>query len=60
MATLAGQNDVQQPMREGAEALSKAGVRARFFLLPKARHGQYGPEGERVLGETFAWLTGGR
>jgi hypothetical protein len=43
-------------MREGADALLRAGIPARFFLLPKARHGQYGPEGDRVLGEAFAWL----
>lgn len=56
VATLAGQHDTQQSMRDGAEALSKAGILARFFLLPKARHGQYGPEGNRVLSEAFSWM----
>lgn len=56
VATLAGQLDDQRAMREGADALLRAGIPARFFLLPKARHGQYGPEGNRVLGEAFAWL----
>jgi len=56
VVTLAGQLDAQQPMREGAAALARVGVPARFMLLPRARHGQYGPEGERVLGEAFSWL----
>lgn len=56
VATLAGQLDVQAPMRDGAEALARAGVASRFFLLPGARHGQYGPEGDRVLGDAFSWL----
>lgn len=58
VATLAGQLDTQAPMRDGAAAISKAGIPARFWLLPGARHGQYGPEGNRVLGEAFAWLFG--
>jgi len=56
VATLAGQLDTQTPMRDGAEVLARAGVASRFFLLPGARHGQYGPEGDRVLGDAFSWL----
>lgn len=56
VVTLAGEHDVQGPMREGAERLAKAGLTSRFFLLPRARHGQYGPESERVMGEALDWL----
>jgi predicted esterase len=60
VATLAGERDAQQPMREGAKALEEAGVRARFWVLPQARHGQYGPAAEQVLGEVFGWLSAPR
>ncbi|MCS6901802.1 MAG: hypothetical protein RMJ98_12060 [Myxococcales bacterium] len=56
VVTLAGQLDLQAPMRDGADTLARAGIPARFFLLPGARHGQYGPDWERVLGEAFSWL----
>ena len=43
-------------MREGARSLEGAGLDARFFVLPNATHGTYGPEGVRVMDEaiTFA------
>ncbi|HOU94337.1 MAG TPA: hypothetical protein PLU22_24970, partial [Polyangiaceae bacterium] len=36
--------------------LGAAGLRARFFLLPGAAHGEYGRDGARVLHEALAWL----
>lgn len=55
IAAMVGERDAQQDMREGARALEKAGLPVRFSLLPGARHGQYGPEGNRVMGEALAW-----
>jgi predicted esterase len=55
VATMVGERDAQQDMRSGTKALEKAGQNVRFWLLPGARHGQYGPEGERVMDEALRW-----
>jgi hypothetical protein len=48
-------------MRAGAEVLAAAGRPARFFLLPAAKHGEFGPEGNRIVDDLLGWLiaTGG-
>lgn len=56
VAFLAGELEVSGNMRLGAEVLAAAGKPARFFLLPKAKHGEFGPEGPRVMSELFSWL----
>lgn len=43
-------------MRAGTEVLAAAGKPVRFFLLPAAKHGEFGPEGNRVVGEMLSWL----
>jgi predicted esterase len=58
VATLVGTLDAQGPMREGTRLLQGAGLRVRFFSLPGARHGQYGPQGNQVLEEVFDWIRG--
>lgn len=57
IATLAGEREDASKMRAGAEALAAAGVRARFFALPGASHGNYGPDGARVMAEAVAFVT---
>lgn len=56
VATLIGEHDVQGPMREGTEALAKAGVPTRLFVLPGVGHGRYGAEAPRVMREAFEWM----
>ncbi len=56
VALFAGELEVSGNMRVGAEVLAAAGKPARFFLLPKAKHGEFGPEGARVMAELFSWL----
>lgn len=56
VAMFAGELEVSGNMRLGAEVLAAAGKPARFFLLPKAKHGEFGPEGSRVMSEIFSWL----
>lgn len=51
-----GENDVQGDMRDGAAAIQRSGVPSRLFVLPRASHGHYGPEGGRVMAEAFSWL----
>jgi predicted esterase len=57
VALLAGQKDRQDLMRTGLLALEHAGKPAKFFELPGAEHGEFGPEGARVVGEALDFLA---
>lgn len=57
VAVFGGQFESTWHMRNGAEVLSAAGKPARFFLLPRAKHGEYGPEGNRVMDEVLSWVV---
>lgn len=59
VAIVAGGLDAKVHLRESAEKAGRAGVRARYFELPGARHGEYGGEGARVMGEALRWVLGG-
>jgi pimeloyl-ACP methyl ester carboxylesterase len=56
VAVLGGERETTGHMRAGAQVLAAAGRPARFFLLPAAKHGEFGPEGDRVVGELLDWL----
>ncbi len=56
VAVLAGSKEYQAPLEIGVAALCEAGLRARFFSLPGAAHGEYGHEGARVVDQVLAWL----
>lgn len=53
---MAGSNDLQTLMRDGADRLRTAGIPATFMVLPGARHGEMGPEGQEMMGKALAWL----
>jgi predicted esterase len=57
VAVFGGEFETTYHMRSGAEVLSAAGKPARFFLLPSAKHGEYGPHGNRVIDEVLAWVV---
>lgn len=57
VANLAGEKEMQQKMKAGARALDRAGTPTRFWELPGATHGQYGPEGERIMGEAVGFVA---
>jgi pimeloyl-ACP methyl ester carboxylesterase len=52
---MAGERDNHGVMREGDKALRAARIPSTFILIPGARHGELG-DGEKVMGEAFAWL----
>lgn len=56
VAILGGELEDSSHMQEGHAALEQAGIVAKFFLLPNAHHGTYGPEGRRVMRDVFTWL----
>ncbi len=57
IATLAGEHEGQHLMKRGTRALESAGVPVRFWELPGATHGRYGPEGERVMAEAVEFVS---
>jgi pimeloyl-ACP methyl ester carboxylesterase len=56
IAVFGGELETFGHMQAGAEVLAAAGKPAHFFLFPRAKHGDFGPEGNRVMGELFTWL----
>lgn len=56
VALLAGTREGQTLMREAAIDLPKRGIRASYFPLPFARHGEMGTEAETALGNALNWL----
>jgi pimeloyl-ACP methyl ester carboxylesterase len=53
---LGGELENTAHMRLGADRLRESGVDVRFFTLPRAYHGDYGPEGVRVMKDVLAWV----
>jgi pimeloyl-ACP methyl ester carboxylesterase len=56
VAVLGGELEDATHMMQGTAALQAAGIRTRFFLLPGAHHGTYGPEGRRVMTDVLMWI----
>jgi len=56
VAVLGGQLELTRQMRAGVWALEAHHIPVRFALFPKAGHGEYGPDAERVMREAFDWL----
>lgn len=56
VANLAGEKETQAKMRQGTRALDGAGTPVRFWELPGATHGEYGPEGQRIMSEAVAFV----
>lgn len=57
VANLAGEKERQTMMRQGTKALEGAGTPTRFWELPEATHGNYGPEGERIMNEALGFVA---
>lgn len=57
VATVAGTRDRQDLMEGGARGLSAAGIRSRFFTIPDAAHGEYGPSGVKTMDEVLAFVA---
>ncbi len=56
IAVLGGELEDRTHMEEGFARLKEAGLSTKFFLLPRAHHGDYGPEGRKVISDLFNWL----
>ena len=58
VALLAGEKEPQEKMRQGTTGLENAGLKARFWELAGATHGNYGPNGARSMTEAVAFVIG--
>jgi len=56
VAVLGGELEEHQHMLEGTTDLIAHGLHARFFLLPRVHHGNYGPEGPRVVAQALNFV----
>ncbi len=57
VALLAGEKEPQEKMRQGTVGLESAGLKARFWELADATHGNYGPEGGQTMSEAVAFVA---
>lgn len=55
-AFLAGEKDRRDLMLTGEQALKRAGKPVKFFLLPGAEHGDFGPQGGAVMAQALAFV----
>jgi predicted esterase len=60
IANVVGEKESQEKMKSGTRALEAKGKPVRFFELPGATHGKYGPEGERIMNEAVGFAMTGR
>jgi predicted esterase len=56
IAVFGGDSETTEKMQLGAEELIAAGKKARFFTIPCAGHGDFGPEAERVMAEILSFV----
>jgi predicted esterase len=54
---IAGARDRRDHLREAARGMERSGQLVTYMELPEARHGDYGPEGARVMGEALRWVS---
>ena len=57
VALLAGEKEPQEKMRQGAQGLDNAGVKAQFWEMAGATHGAYGSNGAQMMGEAVAFAA---
>jgi pimeloyl-ACP methyl ester carboxylesterase len=53
---MAGTLDRRSHLRKAAASFSEAGLRAHYFDLPGAHHGEYGPAAEDTMTDALGWL----
>lgn len=60
VATLAGEKEPQESARKGKRTLESIGRKAHFWELPGANHGDYGPEGGKVMRDAVRFVIDAR
>ncbi len=57
IAVLGGELETTGDMRLGTADLQEAGMLARYFMIPAAGHGSFGPEAETLMDDVLSWLV---
>jgi pimeloyl-ACP methyl ester carboxylesterase len=57
VANLAGEREPTQNAKQATRALAQAGIASEYFELSGAKHGEYGPDGERIVAEAIRFVT---
>lgn len=57
VANVVGAREPQQNAKQATRVLSRAGVPTALFELTGASHGEYGPEGERIVSEAIRFVS---
>lgn len=55
IAVVGGEKDLHQHLEDAVHKAEKVGVHIRYFQLPGARHGDYGPAAVKVMGDVLDW-----
>lgn len=56
VVVLAGGHDARGHLQKAADDMAREGRQVRYVVLPEARHGEYGPEAEPVVGDALRWI----
>jgi predicted esterase len=54
---LGGEHELRTHMLTGVWALQAHDIPVRFDVFPQAKHGEFGPEGARVMSEALDWIS---
>lgn len=57
VANVAAEKEPQAAMKNGAKTLASTGTPSQFFELTGATHGEYGPDGGRIMSEAVAFVA---
>lgn len=57
VAVFGGADEETEHMQQGVRDLVDHGRSSRFFVLPAAKHGEYGPQGNQVIHEVLSWVV---
>ncbi len=56
LALVTGEREGHEVVNGALKLVTARGIAAERFVLPRAGHGQYGPEAPRVMGEAIRWV----
>ncbi|MBX3181571.1 MAG: hypothetical protein KIT72_13130 [Polyangiaceae bacterium] len=56
LALVTGEREGHEVVNSALKQVTARGIAAERFVLPRAGHGQYGPEAPRVMGEAIRWV----
>jgi len=59
LAVFGGEFEKSEHMQRGARRVAASGIPTKYFILPKAYHGDFGPQGPAVMQQVLDWTLRG-